>query len=483
MERRILILSASVGSGHNMAAAALEASLRNRLNVGTVLTLDVLESASDLYRSFYSDAYFGLVEAVPWLVGWGYDANNPPFKLGSSISLWDRINTTSTVKSIQAFDPDIVICTHFLPVRLVALMLSRGLLRARLEVVTTDYDFAGLWLSSTFNHLFVARDETKAVLASMGLPEDRLTVSGIPVRSVLSQSIDRASVLKRFDLRPDVPILLISAGASGGSYTTTIVRQALEMRNEFQAVVVCGRNDQLRSEVAELVRGQADQFRVLGYTTEMAALMRVATLFVGKPGGLSSSECMAVGLPMVLINPIPGQEERNSDFLLEEGAAVRCNYETTVGYKIDGLLDDPNRISRMASSAVRIGKPSASSDIAALVLEDQREPLWISHRAQRSILASTEQGLAPTALATERRICTLVTTRAQRPVGLVTEAELHSISALPRHWRSGGDSDATVSVSAGQLSRLRRHRLDPGLLLTLRHILGHEQAMTFTVRS
>lgn len=481
MDRRILILSASVGSGHNMAAAALESGLRNRLNVGAVRTLDVLESGTDLYRAFYSDAYFGLVEAVPWLVCWGYDANNPPFKLGGSISLWDRINTTNTVKSIKAFNPDIVICTHFLPARLVSLMLTRGTLHARLEVVTTDYDFAGLWLSNTFNHMFVAREETKALLVETGIPDDRLTVSGIPVRPILADPVDRAAVLRRFDLSGDVPILLISAGAAGGGYTQAIVRQALELRHPFQAVVVCGRNPQLRTEIEGMASGRPDQFRVLGFTDQMADLIRVATLFVGKPGGLSSSECMAVGLPMVLIKPIPGQEERNSDFLLEEGAAIRCNYETTVGFKIDNLLAHPERISSMAENARRIGKPNAGADIGSVVLSDQREQLWISHAAQRSILASSEKGVTPTRLESDRRICTLVDTATERSAGLVTEAQLLSISKSSLGKGVLLAPGATLTVSSRQLSRLRRDRFDPSLLLTMRNILGAAPERTFAV--
>ena len=109
--------------------------------------------------------------------------------------MWDRINTTATVKAIKAFRPDIVVCTHFLPARLVSLMLTRGVLEARLAVVTTDYDFQGLWLSSPFNHFFVARDETKAYMAAIGVPADRITVSGIPVRPGLGDAVEREAVL------------------------------------------------------------------------------------------------------------------------------------------------------------------------------------------------------------------------------------------------------------------------------------------------
>ena len=143
-----MILAAGIGSGHNIAASVLESCFRAAPEVDVVQKLDILEATNEVYRTLYDDGYFALVEAVPWLVGWGYDANDPPFKLAKWISLWDRINTTGTAKAIKAFRPDIVVCTHFLPTRLVSLMLTRGVLEARLAVVTTDYDFQGLWLSS-----------------------------------------------------------------------------------------------------------------------------------------------------------------------------------------------------------------------------------------------------------------------------------------------------------------------------------------------
>jgi processive 1,2-diacylglycerol beta-glucosyltransferase len=416
----------------------------------------------------YDDGYFALVEAVPWLVGWGYDESDAPFRLAHWVTLWDRINTTATAKAIKAFRPDIVVCTHFLPTRLVSLMLTRGVLEAKLAVVTTDYDFQGLWLSSPFNHIFVARDETKAHMAAIGVPADRITVSGIPVQPGLEDAVDREAVLTRYGLRPDRPILLISAGAAGGPYTQTIVQQTLRMRNDFQAVVVCGRNDQLKSQIEGLVAFSRDRYRVLGYTNDMPDLIRTATVFIGKPGGLSSSECMAAGLPMVLIRPIPGQEVRNSDFLLEEGAAVRCNYQTTVGYKIDQLLSEPGRIIRMAENARRIGRPEAGPRITSAVLGDESPPLWISHAAQKSVLASSERGIAAANLYAGRRVRTLINAPTGLSAGVITTAQLDSL--LPARAESG-PSGTNLSLSAEQISNLRR-RTEPGLLFTLRQILG-----------
>jgi processive 1,2-diacylglycerol beta-glucosyltransferase len=241
------------------------------------------------------------------------------------------------------------------------------------------------------------------------------------------------------------------------------------MRNDFQAVVVCGRNDQLKSQIEGLVAFNRDRYRVLGYTTDMPDLMRTASLFVGKPGGLSSSECMAAGLPMVLIHPIPGQEVRNSDFLLEEGAAVRCNYATTVGYKIDQLLANPDRITGMAACARQIGRPEAGPMITSAVLADDSPPLWISHAAQKSVLDSSERGIAAANLYAGRRVRTLIDAPTGVSAGVITTAQLDSLLPITAGGSSSGTND--LSLSADQISHLRR-RTEPGLMFTLRHILG-----------
>ena len=478
MGERVLILAAGIGSGHNIAAGVLESSFRAAENIDEVQKLDILEATNEVYRTLYDDGYFALVEAAPWLVGWGYDANDPPFKLAKWTSMWDRINNTATSRAIKAFRPTIVVCTHFLPTRLVSLMLTRGALEARLAVVTTDYDFQGLWLTSPFHHFFVARDETKAYMSAIGVPPDRITVSGIPVRPGLADAVDREAVLRRYDLRPDWPILLISAGAAGGAYTQTIVQQTMRMTNDFQAVVVCGRNDQLKSQIEGLTAFQRDRYRVLGYTNDMADLMRAAALFIGKPGGLSSSECMAAGLPMVLIHPIPGQEVRNSDFLLEEGAAVRCNYQTTVGYKIDRLLAEPDRIKLMARSARRIGRPEAGQQITDQVLADQSPPLWITQAAQKSVLASSEQGIAAANLYAGRRVRTLIDAPTGLSAGVITTAQLDSL--LPT--KVDGRSRTNIALSADQISKLRR-RTEPGLFFTLRRILDKASDLRLELRT
>jgi processive 1,2-diacylglycerol beta-glucosyltransferase len=441
-----------------------------------VRTVDVLELTNDLYRTLYDDAYFRLINAAPWLVGWGYDQNDVPFRGPETVPLWDRLNTTEAVKAIESYRPDVVLSTHFLPARLISLLLTRGQLRATASVITTDFDFQGLWLSTPFNRFYVARDETRAHMIEIGLPADRVTVSGIPVRPVLGEPLERDAVLERYGLRPELPTLLISAGAAGGEYTEAVVAQILRIRNPYQAVVVCGRNEKLKAEITSLVGAQADRYRVLGYTTDMPDLMRVATLFVGKPGGLSSSECMGAGLPMVLVNPIPGQEVRNSDFLLEEGAAVRCNYQTTVGYKIDNLRKDPERLRRMAASARGIGRRDAAAVVIETALSEPSASLWISRDAQGAIRRASEKGLSARIgdADAHHRVVTVVDAATDCSVGVVTRADLQ---AHARYLPAGGP----LTVTSETLKELRQHHAAADLVVFLKHALGENAEITLAV--
>ncbi|MFT3861009.1 MGDG synthase family glycosyltransferase [Micropruina sp.] len=471
MPLRILILAAGVGAGHNQAAGAIEGALGRVPEVGDVKRIDILETTNEIFAKLYDDAYFTLVSEVPWVVGWGYDSQDAPFNVPPLVRWWDQLNTTDLVRDIRDFDPDLVICTHYLPARLVALMLTRRQLRASLTLVATDYDFQGLWLTSPFTHFFVARQESRELMVRLGVPADRVRVSGIPVRPGLDQPVDERAVRASFGLEPHLPVVLISAGASGGSYTLNIVRQVLRCEQPFQAVVVCGRNEALRAEVNALVSRRQERFSVLGFTDRMADLMGVATLFVGKPGGLSSSECMAAGLPMVIVNPIPGQEMRNADFLLEEGAAIRCNYPATVGYKIDTLLADPERVAAMAASARRIGRPNAGQSVVEGSLELLTPPLWISRDAQRSMLQASQDGSAVVDLEPAKQLQTLTDPITGGSLAVMTRGQLSTLGVTT--WST------SVTIARSSLKRLRWQTENIDLAVSGRWLLHGAKSRDF----
>jgi processive 1,2-diacylglycerol beta-glucosyltransferase len=289
------------------------------------------------------------------------------------------------VKFIRKFNPDITVCTHFMPTGIISHLIERRKLDAHLSVVVTDFDMHAMWLSRVFHRYFVAIDETRAHLEALGLPPERITVSGIPIDPVFAEPVDRPAVAPKYGLDPSTTTLLLSAGALGVSPTEAVVGRLMQLKHDTQTIVICGKNEEMQGRVSAIVGSGNPNFKILGYTDRMHELMKISDLFVGKPGGLTTSESLACGLPMVIISPIPGQEERNSDHLLEDGAAIKCNEMTTVPYKIDNLLDDPARIASMRLSAQKLGRPNAARTIARTLIEDNLPPLHLDFDAREAI--------------------------------------------------------------------------------------------------
>lgn len=374
--RRVLILSASVGSGHVTAAAALEHASRRFAGV-EVRNEDALGHSSEALRATYAELYSRLVRHMPWVVGWWYDVQDTPFRGDRVRSRLDRINSEPLVRMITGYRPDVVICTHFMPAGIVSDLMSSGVLDTLLGIVTTDYDFQGMWLCRTFHQMFVSLPESRAYLQTLGVPAEYVSVSGIPVSPVFGAPAPEPGLAQRLGLHEDRPLLLVSAGSAGNPLAATIVRQMLLVQHAADVVVVCGRNDELRRTVQQLVEPQRDRFHVLGYTSDMPGLMRLADLFIGKPGGLTSAECMAASLPMVIVDPIPGQEERNADYLLEAGAAIRCRELPILAFRIQSLLDDSERLAEMRRNTARLAHPSAAYDVLDTMLRIRLPPVVV----------------------------------------------------------------------------------------------------------
>ena len=391
--KRVLILSVSAGTGHVRAADALAKSFTGDPSVEAVEHLDVLNFTNKLFHNFYSKLYIQLVKSAPQVLGWVYEASDEPWKTDAVRLRLERLQAQRLVQFIHAFRPDITICTHFMPVGIIAHLIEKGLIQTHLSVVVTDLDMHAMWLSRTFHRYFVAIEETKAHLKALGLPGERITVSGIPIDPVFAEKADRYALRKEFGLNPSRTTILFSAGAFGLSPAEFVVSRLMLLRHPVQTVVICGKNEELKERVQKMVGESNPDFKILGYTNRMHDLMKLSDLFVGKPGGLTTAEALACGLPMLIITPIPGQEERNSDHLLEDGVALKCNELTTITFKIDTLLDNPARLAAMRQRAYALGRPHAARTVVETLLDDDLPPLQIDEQKRDQIADAAAYGL------------------------------------------------------------------------------------------
>jgi processive 1,2-diacylglycerol beta-glucosyltransferase len=359
---RILVLSASAGAGHLRAAEAVAAAIALEAPVAEVRQIDVLTLAGRVVRDAYSRWYLTLVGRAPALWRYLYDrldrpARRRPVDLRRALERW---NTGRLRDAVRDFAPSAVVCTHFLPAQALGEARSRGRLDARLGVVVTDADVHRLWMHAGVDRYFVARAEARALLEAAGFSGEQVEATGIPVDPAFASVRDRVRVRARLGL-PAGPVVLLLAGGFGVGPVREMAARLAQARRPAEVVVVAGRNEPLRRSLAAAARPRT---RVLGFTREIHDWMAAADLLVTKAGGLTTAEALASGLPMVLVNPIPGQEERNADALLEDGAAVKAGHPEILAWKVDELLADPERLAAMRAAARRAARPDAARRVA-----------------------------------------------------------------------------------------------------------------------
>lgn len=369
---RIMVLSASVGAGHTRAAEAVELALRRAAPDAVVASHDVLTLMPPAFRKLYRDGYFKMVARAPRAVGWLYDATDKPFHKDPLLGKIEQAGALKLLKRIREFDPDIAICTHFLPTALLHRERRKGRCHARIVTVVTDFEVHGLWLAAPSDHYFVATDEARAHLEALEIPAHAITVSGIPTHPVFGEQKDRRAMRRKHGWRQDLPAILVSAGGFGAGNAERLLESLIAARIPAQIIAICGKSAALKTSIEKLVaRRKVDALPVItvvGFTTEMDEFMSAADLMIGKPGGLTTSESLVKGVGWVVVNPIPGQEEKNAIYLLENGAGVWCDNLHTLAFKVRAVLDEPGRLEAMRKSAARLGRPGAGGEVARFVL-------------------------------------------------------------------------------------------------------------------
>jgi processive 1,2-diacylglycerol beta-glucosyltransferase len=372
---KVLILSASAGAGHVRAAEALEKAFEQSGATREIRHVDVLNYTNKVFRHLYSKAYIDMVNRMPEVMGWLYDHLDKPWRNERRRLALDRLNTRPLIKLLEDYKPDIAVCTHFLPAEILSWLKAKSRITCKQAIVVTDMDVHAMWLCRHYEQYFVALEETRVHMEKLGIDADKLTVTGIPIDPVFALTKDKRAMRLKHGLSPDKTTILVSAGGFGVGRIEDLFTCLSELRHEAQIVFLCGRNEELKKKLerssAKRTADSSASIITVGYTTLMDEFMSASDVLLGKPGGLTTSEALSKGLVFVIVNPIPGQEERNSDHLLEEGVAIRCNNLPVLAYKVDQLLEDTERFRRMQANAWRLARPHAARDVVNKLLELQ----------------------------------------------------------------------------------------------------------------
>jgi processive 1,2-diacylglycerol beta-glucosyltransferase len=373
---RILILHAAVGSGHKSAAQALaEAFARNPERV--VRVEDALEYGNPLFREAYIRSYLELSDKAPLLWKLFYERiDTDDLDLAITANrlrgLAERPLVSRLDALVRTFAPSAIVCTHPLPVEVLEHLKLQGKLRAPIYCVITDFVAHSAWMNSAVDRYFLASEMTRQELIARGVPPSILHVSGIPVKPEIAEPKPLDEMRARHNLPADAPVITLFGGGIDPRRVRMMVARLLDSQATGVLIVVAGRSAALGKTLADLSDGRRMRLRKLGFIPYVDDLVAASDLVITKSGGLIVSEVLARGTPMIIVDPIPGQEEWNADFVAGAGAGIQLRMPETAPHATLDLLSQPARLALMREQARRVGRPRAALEIANTILRDLR---------------------------------------------------------------------------------------------------------------
>lgn len=370
--KKILLLSVSAGAGHMRAAEAIRA-FADMHPAGIEAThLDVMDFVSAGFRKLYTDLYIKLVSSQPALWGYLYQKTDEaaPSALSQKIRrAVERLNCRPLLAEIKRQRPDAIICTHFLPAELLSRELGKGRVNVPVWVQVTDFDLHSMWIVPHMRGYFAANEEIAWRMRERGLAAEAVHVSGIPVMPAFGKPLDRAACAAEFGIDPQRKTFLMMSGGAGLGGLDTLAERLLAMDGDFQLIALAGKNQVMLEALQRVAQRHPGRLFPQGFTHQVERLMACADLVITKPGGLTTSECLAMQLPMIVNSPIPGQEERNADFLLEQGVALKAIDDAALAFRIQALLTEPDRLAAMRRKIAPLGRPYAGQFVLDRVLD------------------------------------------------------------------------------------------------------------------
>ena len=368
---RILVAYVPAGSGHQRAAEAIAAAFHQIHPEADVSLLDASEKLTPWYRWCYTRGYLSLIQSAPSLWGLLYFLTDIRILHSLVANLFRAVNVSPAAgleRLLLETQPDILIGTHFLPMEVAAFLKKSRNLRMQLICVITDYIPHAFWLSEGIDTYVVGCVRAKEDLLNRGISSHRIQVLGIPVDPKFHRRGDRIAIAKRLGFDPSPFTILIGSGGAGTGPVAQLVTELGKVREPIQLVVITGKNASLFKTLENVRQTFPHPMRVEGFVHNMDEWMDLSDLLLTKPGGLTCAEALTKGIPMVLYNPIPGQETRNAKFLEEAGATILVERIADIRELMVQLIHDRSRLETLRQNAKKVRFPDAALEIARRAL-------------------------------------------------------------------------------------------------------------------
>jgi processive 1,2-diacylglycerol beta-glucosyltransferase len=340
--------------------------------IADVKLFDALDYTTPTFRKSYPYTYLFMVNHCPKLWGLlyyfldnrGVDQIARVFRRNTN-----SINGKDFMKFLLEEKPDLILTTHFLPNELISCLKKRGQFQTRLVTCITDYYPHSWWQDSGVDLYIIPSPDLAPRLMKLGIPAEKIVAIGIPIDPVFGSNTERTEMRQKLGLKKDSFTVLITSGGFGVGPVKKLVTHIKRITTPLQIVVICGNNSKLQDDLTDLTKKSIHNFRVFGFVQNMHELMAASDVMISKSGGLTSTEAMAKGLPLITLRPIPGQESGNCEFLLKRNAGLRVKNEKQARQVLEDLLKNPDKLKTLRDNMMKIGRPQAAGEIVAYVKE------------------------------------------------------------------------------------------------------------------
>jgi len=372
--KKVMIFYGSYGGGHLSAARSIKEYIETNYKNTEVQMVDCIEYVNKMVNKVTTSAYAELAKKAPWAWGYVYKKAEKGF-IAKITTDANKLMAYKLNKLLQDFAPDYVISTHFFSSQMCAYLKKKNKAHFKLATVITDYAPHEQWLlyPEEIDYFFVAHNGMRDSLIDKGINKSKVLATGIPLSNRFLEHYNKKDILEEFGLEQGKKRVLFFAGGEfglGKSTTLQVLRTFAEHFHNLQIIAIAGRNKNMKEKFEELVENTSreDTIKILEYTNKVPELMSISDLVVTKPGGLTTTESLASGLPIIVINPIPGQEEENATFLEQNGVGIWIRKEDNVKEILENLFNNPEKMLEMKVKARLLAKKHSTQDICKIVL-------------------------------------------------------------------------------------------------------------------
>lgn len=368
-QSKVLFITAPIGSGHIRAAQAISKAVREQNSQVETFVANIFDFISPSIGSVILRFYLKVLKYFPKAYGMAYGWGN-----SNKLALLGReyINSYMAEKIsnfIEKYSPSVIVCTHATPAGMIAQLVKKQRINIPSYAVVTDFTIHRLWIYPELDCYFVANLGIQSILSKHGIPKHKSVTVGIPIDLAFNSSTDRNCILKVLNLKEDTKTIMIMGGGAGVLPLDKIALACDDISADLQIVVVTGNNEAIYKKMVDLKPKFRHSLTVLGFINNVHELMAVADVLISKPGGMTSAEALCRGLPMIIYKPIPGQEEVNTRYLVEQAVALRADSLEQVKELLETvIMKQPELLNTLRQKALSIGNPNASNIIASHIL-------------------------------------------------------------------------------------------------------------------